>query len=186
MLKTIMCAMAFTMLSLFSFAQESTFGLTAGYLNAEFKVREETVSFSDDGSGFYVGVLADFELNESWHLVPGVNYGRVEETNLLFIPVMAQYHIANSGVFLQVGPQATLNLEDDPGEYTNTIGVDAGFGVGYEINENFFVEAIYEDHMPCKDLYYFLLYVESQHHQQEMLALQMFLPENLILSILLQ
>ena len=143
MLKTIMCAMAFTMLSLSSVAQESTFGLIAGYLNAEFKVSEETVSFSDDGSGFYVGVLADFELNEAWHLVPGVNYGRVEETNLLFIPVMAQYHIANSGVFLQAGPQATLNLEDDPGEYTNTIGVDAAFGVGYEINENFFVEAKY-------------------------------------------
>ena len=56
---------------------------------------------------------------------------------------MAQYHIASSGVFLQAGPQATLNLEDDPGEYTNTIGVDASFGVGYEINENFFVEAKY-------------------------------------------
>ena len=143
MLKAILCAMAFTMLSLSSFAQESTFGLTAGYLNAEFKVSEETVSFSDDGSGFYIGVLADFELNESWHIVPGVNYGNVEETSLLFIPVMAQYHIANSGVFLQAGPQATLNLEEDPGEFTNTVGVDAGFGVGYEINENFFVEAKY-------------------------------------------
>jgi len=88
-------------------------------------------------------VLADFELNESWHIVPGVNYGNVEETSLLFIPVMAQYHIANSEIFLQAGPQATLNLEDDPGEFMNTVGVNAGFCVGYEINENFFVEAKY-------------------------------------------
>ena len=138
-----MFAIAFTMMSLSSFAQETFFGFTAGYLNAEFKVSERSVSFSDEGSGFYVGVLADIALNESWHIVPGVNYGNVEETSLLFIPVMAQYHIATSGIFFQAGPQATLNLEEDQGDFNKTVGIDAGFGLGYEINQHFFVEAKY-------------------------------------------
>ena len=69
-------------------------------MNGELKVSEEGYNVSDDGSGFYVGVLLDLEISESFHIVPGVNYGRAEEANFIFVPVMAQYHIGDSRVFL--------------------------------------------------------------------------------------
>lgn len=143
MFKKLFFVAAFAMLSLSTYAQETSFGVTAGYLNGQLKVSEDGYNVSDDGSGFYVGVLVDLEINESFHIVPGANYGNAEEANFIYVPVMAQYHIGESGVFLQAGPQATFLLEDDPGDAINTVGVDAAFGLGYEITENFFVEAKY-------------------------------------------
>ena len=143
MIKNLFFIAVFAMFTFTASAQQSTFGVTAGYLNGELKVSEEGYNVSDDGSGFYVGVLLDLEISESFHIVPGVNYGRAEEANFIFVPVMAQYHIGDSGVFLQAGPQASFSLQDDPGDAVDTVGLDASFGLGYEFNSNFFVEAKY-------------------------------------------
>lgn len=131
-----------------SFGQEVNFGVQAGYTNIEGKSSNsyENVSYSGNSSGFYVGALADFTLSESFHLQPSVNYANAEETNFLIVPVMAQYYIENSGFYLQAGPQATFMLEDTSIQgidLMNTFGLDLAFGVGYEINSNFFVEARY-------------------------------------------
>lgn len=131
-----------------SFGQEVNFGIQAGYTNLEGKSSNsyENVSYSGNSSGFYVGALADFTLSESFHLQPSVNYANAEETNFLIVPVMAQYYIENSGFYLQAGPQATFMLEDtsiEGIEVMNNFGLDLAFGVGYEINSNFFVEARY-------------------------------------------
>ncbi|WP_417359601.1 porin family protein [Galbibacter sp.] len=131
-----------------SFGQQVNFGVQAGYTNMEGKSSNsnEDVSYSGNSSGFYVGALADFTLSESFHLQPSVNYANAEETNLLIVPVMAQYYIENSGFYLQAGPQATFMLEDTSIQGTdvlNTFGLDLAFGLGYQINSNFFVEAKY-------------------------------------------
>ena len=55
---------------------------------------------------------------------------------------MAQYYIAESGFFVQAGPQGTISLEDNLG-VVNSFGLDLALGAGYAINENFFVEAKY-------------------------------------------
>ena len=130
------------LVSMATFSQEVNFGAQAGYLNMQEKATYDGTSISENYSGFYVGVLADFTLSESFHLQPSVNYANVDDTNFLIVPVMAQYHIQSSGFYLQAGPQGTFILEDTS-DLINTFGLDLAFGAGYQINANFFVEAKY-------------------------------------------
>jgi opacity protein-like surface antigen len=76
-------------------AQDAKFGAKVGYTNITAKADfgEESVSVSE--SGFYVGALVDFTVNESFHVQPEINYANVEETNFLYIPVLAKYYISN-------------------------------------------------------------------------------------------
>ncbi|UBZ08340.1 porin family protein [Salegentibacter mishustinae] len=132
----------FLFLGVNSFAQNVDFGIQAGYANVEVEANGEGgTQVSVDGSGFYVGILADYQFNENWHLQPSVNYFNVEEIDFLSIPVLVQYYIENSGFYLQAGPQATIVLEDVP--TTNEFGLDAAFGIGYHITQDFFIEARY-------------------------------------------
>ncbi|PHR92054.1 MAG: OmpW family protein [Leeuwenhoekiella sp.] len=125
------------------FAQETKFGLTAGFLNAEVKVSADNQgSFSDSDSGFYVGALADIDLNGALHLQPEVLYGNINDSGVLYIPVFLKYYISESGFHLMGGPQATIDLEANEEGYNN-LGVDAAFGLGYDINESFFINARY-------------------------------------------
>ena len=133
---------AILLTSMATFGQEVRFGAQAGYLNMQDKATYDGTSVSENYSGFFVGALADFTLSESFHLQPSLNYGKVEDTSFLIIPVMAQYHIQESGFYVQAGPQGTISLEDTA-EGFNSFGLDLGVGAGYQINENFFVEAKY-------------------------------------------
>lgn len=124
-----------------SHAQNIDFGIQTGYTNVQTESTLQGTQVSNDASGFYVGFLADFQLTENWHLQPSVNYFNAEESDFLSVPVLVQYYIENSDFYLQAGPQGTIVLEDSPG--TNAFGLDAAFGAGYHITENFFVEARY-------------------------------------------
>lgn len=130
------------LVSMATFSQEVSFGAQAGYLNMQAKSTYDSSSVSENKSGFYIGALADFTLSENFHLQPSVNYGNVDETNFLIVPVMAQYHIQSSGFYIQAGPQGTFLLEDTD-DIINAFGLDLAFGAGYEITSNFFVEAKY-------------------------------------------
>lgn len=124
-------------------SQQTKFGLTGGFLNAEAKINADGEgSFSASESGFYVGAVADIDLNGALHLQPEVLYGNINDGSLLYIPVLLKYYISESGFYLMGGPQATIDLEDS-GEGYNSLGVDASFGIGYDINEDFFIYARY-------------------------------------------
>ncbi|GHA35394.1 hypothetical protein GCM10007103_16210 [Salinimicrobium marinum] len=123
-------------------AQDTKFGLTAGYLNVEATESYMGMDVSADASGFYAGVLVDVPLSGSFHLEPAVIYGNAEELNLLFVPVLAKYYISESGFSLLAGPQGTIIL-DEVGNNVNTFGVDLTFGASYDITENFFLQARY-------------------------------------------
>jgi len=134
---------AFALISLMASAQDTKFGFTAGYLNAEVKVSADGEgSFSGSDSGFYVGALADIDLNGALHLQPEVLYGNINDGSVLYIPVLLKYYISESGFNLMAGPQATIDLEEGQDGY-NSLGVDASFGIGYDINANFFIDARY-------------------------------------------
>ena len=124
-----------------SFAQKVDFGVQAGYTNVQIEATAQGTQVSDNASGFYVGLLSDFQFSENWHIQPSVNYFNAEDSNFLSVPVLVQYYIESSSFYLQAGPQGTLVLEDSP--MTNTFGLDAAFGAGYHITENFFIEARY-------------------------------------------
>jgi len=144
MIKKFLLLMAFAIFSINVNAQEFSFGLNAGYLNINAAVENEVdrINVSESASGFYVGVLGELLLNENFGLVAAVNYGNVEETNFLMVPVLAKLYIGQSDVYFQVGPQVTFLLEDTFG-FLNTVGLDLSGGVGYDINDNFFVSGRY-------------------------------------------
>lgn len=132
---------------LFFFAQSNAqspyFGVTAGYLNAYDNMSQGGIDVSASYSGYYLGVFADVDLSESFMLQPGINFGQVEETvSFLFIPFMVKYYIGGSGFNLQAGPQATINLEKVIDGY-NRLGIDGSFGAGYDITDEFILQARY-------------------------------------------
>jgi opacity protein-like surface antigen len=122
-------------------AQDVDFGVTAGYLNAEGKVKAEGLTFSANESGFYIGAVADFTLTDEFHIQPEVVYASIDEGDGILIPIMAKYYIVDK-LNLQAGPQFAFSLEDTP-EDISSVEFDLGVGVGYDITENFFAEARY-------------------------------------------
>ena len=69
-----------------------------------------------------------------------MNYANVKESNMLYVPLMARYYVQNSAFNIQAGPQTAYILD---AEGLNRFGLDLGFGAGYVIDENFFLEARY-------------------------------------------
>ena len=144
MLRKIFLITSFAILSLSATAQEFSFGLNAGYLNLNATVENEVdgIDESLSESGFYVGVLGEIAFNQNFALTTAVNYGNVEDTNFLMVPVLAKFYISNSDFYLQAGPQLTFLLEDTFG-FLNETGIDISGGIGYDITDNFFVSGRY-------------------------------------------
>lgn len=147
MFKKLLFLGAFLVSSL-TIAQEVKFGIQAGYTSMEGKSSSslDNISTSGSSSGYFVGALADFTLSESISLQPSVNYANADDTNLLLVPIVAQYHIQESGFYFLAGPQGTFLLDNislGGVDILNTFGLDLAFGVGYHINPDFFLEAKY-------------------------------------------
>ncbi|WP_412984781.1 porin family protein [Pontimicrobium sp. IMCC45349] len=107
------------------------FSAKAGFNSLDFE------GFSE--SGFYIGAGYEFEVSETLDVEPSVLYSAVDNLNSLYIPVMLKYNISED-FNLQAGPQVNYILEDiEEGEF----GLDIAAGAGYNITEQFFVEARY-------------------------------------------
>lgn len=142
MLKKLLLVICLAFASTTMISQETGFGLTAGYLNLNVRASYEGVNASTNGSGFYVGALADIPLSESFYLQPSVIYGNAEDSNILYFAAMGKYYVAGSGFNIQAGPQLSLILDEVGGDI-NTLGIDLGIGAGYDITENFFLQGRY-------------------------------------------
>lgn len=125
-----------------TYSQKIDFGMAIGYLNVNASYSAGDWNDSDNVSGFYLGFLADIALSEAIYLQASVNYGNAQKSNLLSIPILAKYYIPNSRFNLLAGPQATILLDQHLGPL-KTFGMDLGFGAGYDLNENFFLQAKY-------------------------------------------
>ena len=134
---------SFIILSFSASAQESNFGFTAGYLNTHLKLDSESNDTSENAFGFYIGGFTDISLAESFRISIGANYGNTENNWFLFIPIMAKYYIAESNLYVQAGPQASFLFQKGSNASFETLGADIGFGAGFEINKNFYVEGKY-------------------------------------------
>lgn len=133
----------FSIFSLFIFSAkaQSQFGLTAGYLNVSAKVTSGGNSASASDSGFYIGGVADFTASEQLHVQPELVYANVNSSSALILPIMLKYY-ASEKFNIQAGPQATFSLEDTPNDFTS-VGIALAAGIGYDIDQNFFLEARY-------------------------------------------
>jgi len=129
----------------FSFGYAQQFGVKAGFNSTSFAVTVLDESDSESISGFYIGLLAEFELSEAIMLQPELQYVNISEdgesTGFLNIPIMFKYYIAE-GFNVQAGPQISYSLEESVDDFSN-LGIDVAVGLGYDINDNFFVDARY-------------------------------------------
>lgn len=122
-------------------AQDVRFGATAGYLNARGSVKAEGISISASESGFYIGAVADFVVSDNFSVQPELLYASVDESDGLLLPILGKFAISEKFNF-QVGPQLVFSLEETPEDFSS-VEFDVAGGIGYDINEDFFVEARY-------------------------------------------
>lgn len=121
-------------------AQDNSFGLKAGYTHLTAKVDFMGMSASASDDGFFVGATSEFGVSSVFAIQPEVLYANVQDYGYLYVPIMAKYYVAPK-FSLQAGPQMNFSLDTEEGE--NSFGLDAAFGAGYKITDNFFVDARY-------------------------------------------
>lgn len=122
-------------------AQEVRFGATAGYLNARGSVEADDITVSASESGFYLGAVADFKVTENFNIQPELLYASADGANALMLPILGKFAISEK-FNLQVGPQLVFSLEDTPEDFSS-VEFDIAGGIGYDIDDNFFIEARY-------------------------------------------
>lgn len=133
-MKRILFFAAFLVLAVVS-GQAQNFGAKAGFGSL-------SASEGGDGvTGFTIGVTADFEMTEQISLQPEALYSSFDGASLISVPVMAKYYVAN-GFNIQAGPQVNLDFGEAPEDYSS-FAVALAAGGGYDINEQFFVDARY-------------------------------------------
>ncbi|MDC6386897.1 PorT family protein [Flagellimonas taeanensis] len=141
MKRIVLATVAVIALAFSAQAQDVRFGATAGYLNARASVKADGLSISASESGFYVGAVADFMVSESFSVQPELLFASIDESNGLLLPILGKFAISEKFNF-QVGPQLVFSLEDTPEDFSS-VEFDIAGGIGYDINEDFFIEARY-------------------------------------------
>ncbi len=126
-------------------AQDTSFGVVAGYHSLGQKVSIDVASVTVNTSGFYVGFFADFSISESLNLQPELQFASVsqdgESLNELIIPIMFKYAVSEQ-FSLMAGPQLDFLLEDT-GDEANALGFGIGFGAAYDISDHVFISSRY-------------------------------------------
>jgi len=122
-------------------AQQARFGLTGGYLNVRASIKADGLTLSNSESGFYVGILADFELSEKFNLQPEFVYASIKEGEALMLPILGKFAMSERFNLL-LGPQFVFSLGENVEDLSNVeIGLTGG--LGFDIDRDFFVEARY-------------------------------------------
>lgn len=127
-------------LALFGVVNAQHFGVNAGFLSLNAKVKLLDMRGSETKSGYYVGLFGEFG-NEKFKFQPAVNLIGNEDGNALQIPLIAKFYVADK-FNLQAGPQLMFDLEEVP-EGFNALNFGLGLGLGYDINNKFLLEARY-------------------------------------------
>jgi opacity protein-like surface antigen len=152
----------------FATAQGSAkFGITGGLLNnntdidiSAFGLFDITSIDAINETGFYIGAFVDIEATEKLHIQPELLYGSAGDLSFFYLPIMAKYYVAER-LNLQIGPQLSFStnlndikaaIQDIEGvlgtnanldDVLESTGVDLSFGLGFDVNEQFFVQARY-------------------------------------------
>jgi hypothetical protein len=137
------------------------FGVTGGLITSSITNKIAPLGFNfatttlASGTGFYVGGIASLGVGDKFGLQSELLYAKAGNLEYIQLPVMVKYYVIE-GLYAQVGPQLSIstnsnkvgnivqdlfNSDDIVG--VNGLGVDLGFGAGYEILENLAVQARY-------------------------------------------
>ena len=134
-----------------SYAQRNykaiSWGAEAGYINGTFTSSGNSaysrLATGESGSisGFFVGVNAHLNFDQNFVIKPALLYSNTQDLSWLHLPVLVKYYITEQFNVL-AGPQLTVLIEDTNGGM-NSIGLDIGAGIGFDITEDFFLEGRY-------------------------------------------
>ncbi|WP_273567571.1 porin family protein [Maribacter halichondriae] len=169
-MKRTLVLLVFAFLTFFSSnAQGVEVGVTGGLLNAnvEFRTGNSILNLVGvnrfakiNNTGYYAGILVDIAATEKFHVQPELTYGRAGDLSFVYLPIMAKYYVADK-FHVQAGPQLNFssNLNDikqtiqdveeiigtngNVDDVLKTLGVDLGFGAGYDITDKLGVQARY-------------------------------------------
>lgn len=125
-------------------AQETRFGVNAGYTNVSANVKSSIadIDIDESESGFYVGLVVERRIVDLLGLQAELNYVNIDETSTLSLPVVGKLYVGGSDFNVQAGPQISYVLEDSIDGVTNFIFSGVA-GLGYDIGDNFFIQARY-------------------------------------------
>ena len=125
-------------------AQETTYGVTAGFHSLSVSISGDDATETNSASGFFAGFFADINISEKLNIQPEIQFASAykdgESGNEIIIPVMAKYYVSEK-FNVQAGPQFDFILDESEG--TNTFGIGFGFGAGYDFTEKIFVATRY-------------------------------------------
>lgn len=132
------------------------FGVTGGIVNSNVRGGISALGINivsgrvANKFGFYVGAAGDYGISEKFHVQPEFLYAAAGDLSYVQLPIMAKYYIMDK-LYAQVGPQFSFStnadkIKDvlsliDAEDAVKSVGVDIGFGAGYEILENLAVQA---------------------------------------------
>lgn len=114
----------------------------------------------DGVTSFHLGLVAEFQLTESFSIQPEVLYSGLGASasdgdskitlDYVTIPVMLKYYVVD-GFSLEAGPQVAFNVvaesdfegESEELEFVKSTDFGAGLGAGYELPMGLFFQARY-------------------------------------------
>jgi len=119
-----------------------TFGITAGWLTGTTQ-RGALFNSRSNFDGYYFGVNGDFKISEKVHVQPSLIF-TTEGSNALILPVVLKYYVFPK-INLQFGPQLITNFNNtfNGNKVNSQFDLDLSAGIGYDINEHFYLEARY-------------------------------------------
>jgi len=124
-------------------AQQAKFGINGGMLAGFANAKTPLGDMSDSSVGFYAGFFAEFNAGSNLKVQPALNYVNLDDASAFQIPVMVKYYVSPA-FNLQVGPQFTFDLEENPmPDYYNTLNFGLALGTAYDFSEKLFAEARY-------------------------------------------
>ena len=136
MKKLIIASVFILSLTFSTYAQEG-FAAKAGINNVTLDVD----GFGSESElGFFLGGSYTFDTGGDIQIEPSLLVSIVDDLTSLYIPVMAKFPLSDQ-FNLQAGPQINYLLED--GIDDGKLGVDLAAGAGFNIDDNWFIEARY-------------------------------------------
>jgi len=122
-------------------AQSTSLGIGAGLLNGSERAVRAGNSASASDTGFYVGILSDYTISEKFKIKAELDYGNLGDTSFGFLSVQGKYYPIQK-LYVQVGPQLS-HIFNQLGSTLKDTGFDLSLGAGFDVTDNFTVQARY-------------------------------------------
>ncbi len=136
-------------LFLFTFNSYSQLGISLGYGSSKAKISEGSASISGDAvSGLSLGLIYGIPISDAIKLETGLSFGFAkadgESSNSWGIPLTAKFYTNGSdGFHIRGGVGYSATMADVDTDIIKKGAFSAGFGLGYDISENFALTATY-------------------------------------------